>query len=322
MEFKALWHETATASSLRSRSWELASDQGFLLVKSLFSMISMGTERLVASGNVPENMYESMRVPYQQGSLALPVNYGYSMVGEVMSEGHDLLGKKVHLLHPHQNYCWVRKDDLFQVPDEVSAERAALASNMETVVNAIWDSGLSVGDRVLIAGLGSLGALLMLSLTQMPGIEIFVLEKDPQRKDWAVKQGVKTVEDAYDGYFDIAFHTTGNEQALQICLDSLAFEGKLIELSWYGNRAISLHLGATFHQQRKQIISSQVGSIPSARSGRWDFKRRKQVVFELLKNPLYDQLPKEIWAFAQTPILFEKIRQNPQSLPIINLIAY
>jgi hypothetical protein len=96
----------------------------------------------------------------------------------------------------------------------------------------------------------------------------------------------------------------------------------LIELSWYGNRAISLHLGATFHQQRKQIISSQVGSIPSARSGRWDFKRRKQVVFELLKNPLYDQLPKEIWAFAQTPILFEKIRQNPQSLPIINLIAY
>lgn len=322
MKARALWHLTNDSSLIREEILPDETGGNFLVVKSLFSMISLGTERLVAMGNIPSSLADNMKVPYQQGELTLPVSYGYSLAGEVITPGHELTGRNVHLLHPHQDFCRVKASDLFVIPANIPAQRAVLASNLETVVNAIWDSGISIGDRVLVAGLGSLGALLLVTLSQIPGIEISVLEKNAERRQWAESQGFVSLDNESSKPFDFACNTTGNPAALQNCIEAVGFEGKIMELSWYGDKDVSLNLGGSFHHQRKQIISSQVSNLPSGRKGRWDFKRRKKLVFDLLQNPVYDQLMTKIYPFEQIPALFDKIRKEPAGLPMINIISY
>lgn len=322
MNAKALWHQLDLTSSLREDWLSEEKEEDSVLVKSLFSMISLGTERLVSMGNVPASLVETMKVPYQQGSLDLPVSYGYSLVGEVITPNHKLTGRKVHLLHPHHDFCRVKEADVFVIPDHIPAQRAVLASNLETAVNAIWDSGVSIGDRVLVAGLGNVGALLSLCLSQMPGIHISVVEKNEERMQWAESQGFSSFIPADSPAVDIAFHTTGHAQALQQCIDAVGFEGKIMELSWYGEKEISLQLGGSFHHQRKQLVSSQVGHLPANRTGRWDFKRRKELVFDLLQNPIFDQIPTVVYPFEEAPDLFDRIRKEPNKLPMVNVFAY
>ncbi len=290
--------------------------ENFCEIKSLYSLISIGTERLVAKGLVPQELWETMRVPYMGGRFSFPVKYGYSLVGKVVTDGHSLFGKTVHLLHPHQNRCQVTTSDLFVIPSGIPPKRAALASNLETAVTAVWDAWVSVGDRVLVVGFGLIGSLVARLLSFFPGVEVAILEKDKNRKAVATEMGFQTQDSAEGGgNFDLAFHTTGSGEGLQSCVDLVGKEGKIIELSWYGKREVMLALGGSFHSMRKQIISSQVGSIPSSKIARWNFNRRKKLVFELLKKPLFDQHISQTLSFEEAPAFFDKLRKaNPPFL--------
>lgn len=306
---RALWHTSDRQSELQEVR---LSGGNSCVLRSLYSLISTGTERLVARGQVPLALYASMKVPYMEGEFSFPVKYGYSLVGEVQEGPEEILGKKVHLLHPHQDYCRVSTDALTVLPDEVPAIRGVLASNMETALNAVWDSGVSVGDRVLVVGFGIIGSLTARLLQSIAGVEVWVYDLDEQRSALARDLGFRTVDRIlYD--FDIAFHCSSSSGGLQSCIDHVGFEGKVMELSWYGEQAVQLQLGGSFHQQRKQIISSQVSAIPASHRARWDFNRRKAVVMELLKNPVYDQHLGEKVAFEKVPTLFDQIRKGSLS---------
>ena len=306
---RALWHTSASQSQIKEV--ELSANPA-CVVKSLYSLISTGTERLVSRGQVPHALYASMKVPYMEGEFSFPVKYGYSLVGEVQEGPEEILGKKVHLLHPHQDYCRVQASELTVLPGEVPPLRATLASNLETALNSIWDSGVSVGDRVLVVGFGIIGSLTARLLQSIAGVEVWVYDLDAQRSELASASGFHIVDRMlYD--FDIAFHCSSSSKGLQSCIDHIGFEGKVMEMSWYGEQAVELQLGGSFHQQRKQIISSQVSSIPSNHRARWDFNRRKAVVMELLKNPAYDQHLGEQVPFDKVPALFGNIRKGSLS---------
>lgn len=306
---KALWHISDQSTELREAQ---LTENGRCYVKALYSLISTGTERLVARGQVPYALYASMRVPYMEGEFSFPLKYGYSLVGEVQEGPEEILGKKVHLLHPHQDYCQVETHELTVLPDEVPAIRATLASNVETALNAVWDSGVSVGDRVLVVGFGVIGSLTARLLKTIAGVEVWVYDLDLKRAELARDMGFHPVERMrYD--FDLAFHCSSSSQGLQSCIDHIGFEGKVIELSWYGEQAVSVQLGGSFHQQRKQIISSQVSSIPPNHRARWDFARRKALVMELLKDPYYDQHLGKTIPFEQAPALFNDLRKGSLS---------
>ncbi len=306
---KALWHMSDQSSELREVQ---LTEYGRCYVKALYSLISTGTERLVARGQVPYTLYASMRVPYMEGEFSFPVKYGYSLVGEVQEGPEEILGKKVQLLHPHQDYCQVETHELTVLPDEVPAIRATLVSNLETALNAVWDSGVSVGDRVLVVGFGVIGSLTARLLKSIAGVEVWVYDLDLKRAELAYDMGFHTVEQMrYD--FDLAFHCSSSSQGLQSCIDHVGFEGKVIELSWYGEQAVTIQLGGSFHQQRKQIISSQVSSIPPNHRARWDFARRKALVMELLKDPHYDQHLGETIEFERAPALFDDLRKGSLS---------
>ena len=75
---------------------------GDVVVRTLRSGVSRGTETLVFRGGVPPSQYATMRAPFQEGDFPAPVKYGYLNVGAVEQGPPDLVGRTVFCLYPHQ----------------------------------------------------------------------------------------------------------------------------------------------------------------------------------------------------------------------------
>lgn len=319
MKSKALWHITKNQTSIIETNLKsVASNQ--LLIKSKYSLISTGTERLVAQGQVPVSLHQKMKVPYMKGHFTFPLKYGYSVIGEVLSEG-AWKGKLVHLMHPHQDYIFADLQSVSCLPKSVPSRRAVLISNVETAVNAIWDSQVSMGDKVLVVGFGMIGSLVARLLSFMPAVEVFILEQDAYRKKVAIEMGFKLL-DITAPSFDCSFHTSGSSDGLQKCIDVVGKEGTIIELSWYGIKSSTIFLGGEFHYQRKRIISSQVGQIPSHKSHRWDYARRKDLVLQLLSNPVFDEHLTHDLSFENCPVFFQSLKNNKKLNGLAWVINY
>jgi NADPH:quinone reductase-like Zn-dependent oxidoreductase len=282
----ALWHEGPGRARLRTLDLP-APPRGCCQVAALCSAVSPGTERLVAAGRVPPEVAAAMRCPYMEGEFPFPVKYGYSLVGRVVRGPAALRGRIVHVLHPHQDRCNVRVADVRPVPEDVPPERATLAANLETAVTALWDSRAAVGERALVIGFGIVGSLITRLLAAIPGVEVEVVERDPAKRRLAASLGLRAVA-APSGEVDLAFGASGSPAEVQLALDALGTEGRLIEVSWLGSGEARLALGGTFHSGRKRIVSSQVSSLPPFLRGRWDHGRRTALVFALLRSPEWD----------------------------------
>lgn len=302
----ACWHLSPTTSAIRSESLP-PRPEGYLRIRALYSLISSGTERLVARGEVPPAIAAEMGVPHMGGAFPFPVKYGYSLVG-VIEGPADRAGEIVHLLHPHQSHLLVPAAEAYPVPATVPARRAVLASNLETALNAVWDSGVSLGDRVLVVGYGLIGALVARLLQLMPAVEVVVQEPHPARQARAQAMGLSVQAEPAGASFDVAIHCSASAAGLQAAIDQTGFAGRIVELSWYGQRAVPVQLGGSFHSQRKQLISSQVSHLPADRQARWDYRRRKATVFALLTDPAFDTLLTDRVAFPDLPAFFAALR--------------
>ena len=304
----ACWHLDAQTTEIRPESLP-ALPPGHLRLRARYSLISSGTERLVARGEVPAEIAGEMGVPFMGGAFPFPLKYGYSLVAEVEAPAPQA-GQLVHLLHPHQDRLQVPAEAVYPVPAGVPARRAVLASNLETALNAVWDSGLSLGDRALVVGYGLIGALVARLLQRMPAVEVVVQEPDDRRRALAAAQGLTVQAGATGQAFDYAFHTSASPGGLQAAIDQTAFEGTIVELSWYGSRSVPVALGGSFHSQRKQLISSQVSQLPAGRRARWDYRRRKAAVFALLQDSTFDAFLTDEVPFAALPGFFQQLRQG------------
>lgn len=316
MHTKALFHLKADKSAIQNIN--LGKIENGLVIQSLYSMISTGTELKVAKGEIDNRFLQRMAVPYMEGDFSLPIKYGYSLVGKVISKGH-WENKLVQLLHPHQDRCVVKQSDVSMLPDNLPALRASLTSNMETVVNAIWDAEVQPGQTALICGFGNIGSLLALTLQLHFQVQVFVIEKNEWRINEAKKLGFivnKAIQTS------VAFNTTANENGLQTCINHVEKEGKVVELSWYGNKKVNLQLGESFHYDRKQIISSQVSSIPLKKQSEWNFLKRKQYVFELLNATDYDEYITQVIPFEDCASFFNDLRNKPNPENLIWCIEY
>lgn len=312
---RSLWYVKPGVAELRSE--RLAAPRpGEARVATQFSAISRGTERLVANGEVPESEWARMRAPFQTGAFPYPVKYGYSATGVVTAGSDKLLGKTVFCLHPHQDHFQVAEDMLAVVPDDIPARRATLAANMETALNAHWDAGTLPGDRVAIVGAGVVGLLTGYLARRIAGTEVVVTDIDAGRADLARALGL-TFAMPGDLPKDnrIVFHTSATGAGLETAIDAAAFEGRVIELSWYGLRPATVRLGGAFHSRRLQIISSQVGHVAPAQRSTISHRQRLQKAIALLDDPRLDALVSEDIAFDDAPARLTQIFNAAASGP-------
>jgi threonine dehydrogenase-like Zn-dependent dehydrogenase len=300
---KALWHINSSKSEIRQ---EPISSHGEQQIQSLYSLVSCGTEFLVARGLVPEQLFQSMRVPYMDGDFSFPVKYGYSLVGRLADTN-----KIGHVMHPHQDVCLINATDFFEIPQGVPAKRAILASNLETALTAVWDAGVLPGERVTIIGFGLIGSLVARIVQDIPGVTLSIIEINSARKALAEEMGFEVSSFCKPNSFDTSFHCSGTEGGLQTAIDCVGHEGKVVEMSWYGSQTVSLNLGGDFHSNRKKLIASQVSHIPSHMTARWDHHRRKAVVFDLLQNAKYDTHITHEITLDEAADLFNAARTTP-----------
>ena len=235
--------------------------RGDVVVRTLRSGVSRGTETLVFRGGVPPGQYAAMRAPFQEGDFPGPVKYGYLNVGVVEQGPPELRGRTVFCLYPHQTAYVVPAGAVTVVPEDVPPARAVLAGTVETAVNALWDAAPLLGDRVTVVGAGMVGCCVARLLSRFPAVQVTLVDVDAGRADVAAALGVDFAlpADAADGR-DLVVHTSATSAGLQRSLDLLAPEGTVIDLSWYGDTEVRLSLGGAFHSGRLGIRASQVGT--------------------------------------------------------------
>ncbi len=299
--------------------------EGEVRVEALYSGVSRGTEALVFRGEVPPSQYEAMRAPFQDGDFPGPVKYGYSNVGRVL-EGptgpeatggsQGLEGRLVFCLHPHQDLYQVPAEAVVPLPEGVPPERAVLAANMETAVNAVWDGGPSVGDRVVVVGGGVVGLCTAWLASRIPGTRVTVVDLDRSREPVAQALGVGFARSSVEqhGDADLVVHSSGDPAGLRASLELAGQEGRVLELSWYGSRKVSLPLGEAFHSRRLKLDSSQVGRVPPQRAPRWSRRRRLELALELLRHPEMDHLVSGESDFEALPDLLSDLARSPEGV--------
>ncbi|HEY2296982.1 MAG TPA: zinc-binding alcohol dehydrogenase [Jatrophihabitans sp.] len=279
-----------------------------VLVRTLFSGISRGTETLVFRGKVPSSQVDIMRAPFQEGSFPGPVKYGYLSVGVVESGAPELLGHTVFCLYPHQSAYVVPASAVQVVPDGVPPMRAVLAGTVETAVNAMWDAAPRVGDRVAVVGAGMVGCCIARLLARMPGIDVTLIDVDAGRASTATELGAAfAVPSSARGGSDLVFHTSASAAGLQLSLDLLATEGEVIELSWYGDDPVDVRLGGSFHSSRLAVRASQVGRVAPARRTNRTTADRLALSLDLLLDPAFDALLSGRSRFTDLPEVMARI---------------
>jgi NADPH:quinone reductase-like Zn-dependent oxidoreductase len=274
----------------------------YVLVSTAFSGISRGTERLVFEGRLPPSEWGRMRCPHQMGEFPYPVAYGYAAVGEVIEGPGELLGRSVFALHPHQDIFAIPAAEVVPLPDGVPARRGTLTANMETALNALWDSGASAGHRIVVIGGGLVGCLIAALAGRLPGADVTLVDIQRDRAAVAATLGVRfALPGETKGGADVVFHTSASEAGLRLALSLAGFEARIIEVSWFGEKEVALPLGGAFHSQRLQIISTQVGSVSPTVRARWPHRRRIETAINLLDDARLDVLITEEVAFEDLP---------------------
>jgi threonine dehydrogenase-like Zn-dependent dehydrogenase len=290
--------------------------RGDVLVRTLRSGVSRGTETLVFRGGVPPGQYAAMRAPFQEGDFPAPVKYGYLNVGAVEQGPPELCGRTVFCLYPHQTAYVVPAGAVTLVPDDVPPARAVLAGTVETAVNAVWDAGPLIGDRVAVVGAGMVGCCVARLLARFPAIEVTLVDVDASRAEVAAALGAGFAQpDEAAGGCDLVVHTSATSAGLQRSLDLLAPEGTVLELSWYGDAEVRLSLGGAFHAGRLGVRASQVGTVSPARRARRTTADRLALALDLLRDPAFDVLITGESRFDELPGVMARLASG--SLPAL-----
>jgi 2-desacetyl-2-hydroxyethyl bacteriochlorophyllide A dehydrogenase len=260
---------------------------GQLLVRTLFSGISTGTELLCYRGLLDPDLPLDERIGALGGSFRYPFPYGYSCVGRVERGAAAPPGALVFAFHPHQDRFVVGADDVVALPAGTDPRVATLFPLVETGLQVSLDAGPVAHETVVVLGLGPVGLITAL-LLRRAGADVRAADPVAERRQLAGSLGLVAVppEELAAGLpsagVPLVVELSGAPDALAGALPLLAHEGTALVASWYGEQPVTLPLGGAFHRRRLTIRSTQVSTVPAALSARWDPARRRRAAVSLL----------------------------------------
>ncbi len=298
---EALWYSQPGQAEIRRETLAPPSEDE-VRVRALHGAISRGTEALVFAGRVPESEFERMRAPLMAGHFPFPVKYGYATVGQIEDGPEGLGGRTVFTLHPHQTLFNIPASAAVVLPENLPPQRAVLAANMETALNAVWDAAPGPADRIAVVGAGVVGALVAYLCGCLPGADVTLVDINPARAELARALGVGFAgAETARGECDLVVHASGNPAGLGTALALAGEEATVLEMSWYGDAPVTASLGGAFHSRRLRLVSSQVGRISPLHRPRWSHGRRLAAALALLADARLDALLAPAVAFHDLP---------------------
>ena len=306
---------------------------GQMLVQTLVSAISPGTELLIYRGQFPTDIPVDETITALDEPFNFPLKYGYAAIGRVVAVGPEVppvwKDQLVFAFQPHQSHFLAAPDDLLPVPANIPPEEAALLPNMETAVNFLLDGQPLIGERVAVLGQGIVGLLTTALLSRYPLNSLVTADRYPHRREKSLALGalasldptepgvlnniraVLKADTRYAGA-DLTYELSGNPAALEQALEVTAFDGRVVIGSWYGQKQAQLNLGGRFHRSRIQLISSQVSSLTPSLHGRWSKTRRLNVAWRMLRQVQVGQLITHRFPIKQAAQAYALLDEHPE----------
>jgi 2-desacetyl-2-hydroxyethyl bacteriochlorophyllide A dehydrogenase len=306
---------------------------GQVLVQTIVSAISSGTELLIYRGQAPADMPTDAAITSLTGLLTFPLKYGYAAVGRVIAVGSAVerawQGRLVFAFQPHASHFLSAPADLHPVPDALAPEEAVFLPNMETAVNFLMDGSPLIGERVVVFGQGVVGLLTTALLASLPLARLITVDRYASRRERSLALGAHaSLDPSTDDVLarlqaclpdeagppggDLTYELSGSPEALDLAVAATGFSGRVVIGSWYGQKRADLNLGGSFHRSRIRLISSQVSTIAPEWSGRWTKGRRLHVAWGMLQRVRPARLITHRFPLEQAEQAYALLDQHPQ----------
>lgn len=320
------------------RATDVTPADGDVLVDTLVSGISAGTELLVFRDEAPDELTADESIDALDGDLAYPVRYGYAAVGVVVETGDsvadDWLGRTVFSFNPHESRFTASPDEVVPVPDDIDVEAMAMLPSVETATSLVLDGRPRIGERVVVFGAGVIGLCTIDALSGFPLDRLVAVEPVPARREHARRLGadVAIAPSEIDEEFptdtdgsgtdlsgadppgaDLVFELSGQPAALDDAIGVAGYDGRVVVGSWYGTKRASLDLGTDFHRERISIESSQVSTLSPETRGRFTKGRRMTVALDRLRELDTDSLITHRIPFEAADSAYRLLDEEPGS---------
>ncbi len=331
MDRRSLYFTDPRETELRTTTFTPDDDE--VVVESRVSAINGGTELLLYRGEAPTDMSADETIDALRDDLSFPLRYGYAAVGEVVSTGKaiagDWTGQRVFAFNPHESRFAARPDCLVPVPDDVTAETAAMLPSVETATSLVLDGRPRIGERVVVFGAGVVGLCTIGVLSAFPLERLVAVDPLSDRREHARRMGADeavtpeeastAVSDA-DGA-DLAYELSGRPAGLDDAISVTGYDSRVVVGSWYGTKRAPLDLGTEFHRDRITIESSQVSTLSPESRGRWSKARRMNTALEHLRALPVESLVTHRIPFSDAPSAYRLLDERTDS-PLQVLLVY
>ncbi|MFH0957474.1 MAG: zinc-binding alcohol dehydrogenase [Pseudomonadota bacterium] len=307
-----------------------------VVVRTLFSAISAGTESLVYRGEWPQELTVDESIESLQRGFSYPLRYGYSAVGRITQIGEavssEYLGKTVFSFNPHETAFITKTEKLVLIPEFLSPEAACFLPTMETAVSLVMDGEPLIGEVVAIFGQGVVGLLTNAILSRMNLAKIVTFDKYKLRRKASLGLGAdlsidSTTDfgiDRFEGFFqnslsndhraDLTYELSGHPDVLNQAVLITGFNGRIVLGSFYGSKKGDIQLGSWFHRSRIKLISSQVSSIAPHWSGRWTKSRRLGLALKMIEEIKPENLITHKINFCDADKAYRLVNEKPEEV--------
>lgn len=280
---------------------------GGLLVRTVASLISVGTEKLMIEmgqksllGKArarPDLVRQAWAKAKKEGFLSVykearnrldePIPLGYSAAGIVTEVGAGVSGFKpgdeVAVagagFASHAEMVWVPENLCVPIPEGVDFEAAAFVMLGGIALHGVREAGLTLGEKAVVIGLGLLG-LLCVQFLKAQGCRVAGVDLDPRKCELALELGADL--GLVPGQDDI-------EAAIANFTGGLGADAVLIVSAGKDNRPILL--AEAVSRERARIVLVGVAEISLTRKAFWE----KELSFSVSKAagpgsiaPLYE----------------------------------
>ncbi len=260
---------------------EPAADQ--ILVESICSTVSPGTERAVLSG-----------LPGARRSF--PYLPGYSCAGRVTKVGRKVAGvttgDRLVGRMKHTSFSVTRPVGMFLIPDGVSAEEASFMELGIIILQGIRKAGIRPGDRVAVVGQGIIGQLSNKFARLAGAARVVAVAQSRRRESTAVGPGgadeyIALSEDPSALHrieADVVIEAVGNPQAVEQSLQCACPGGKVILLGSSRGIGRGVQFEELAQARRLSIIGAHISAMPEGESspGRWTYREEGELFLRLL----------------------------------------
>lgn len=216
--------------------------------------------------------------------------------------------------------------DVHPLPVPMTAEDAVCTDPAFYGYTALRDARVCLGDVAVVFGLGAIGLLLVQMLSRAGCLHVIAVDPIEKRRRLAERYGAGITLDPTQGDIaleirrqvgqgaDIAMEASGHYGGLAEAIRSVRQCGRILTLGYYKGKDSRLELGAEWHHNRLELISSlPAWDNPSRQYPLWDDERLAQTVQQFFLNGTLtsDGILDPIVPFADAAQAFLDVYHNP-----------